>query len=147
MIDLRPIIYVGICGLHKWLRPKQWKKRTKKAVWRQIRATECIHLTAAQVKLALGISGKKGSLAIVNAPGEGSGEWVDCFSKHSLEMACLAKAGHHFMQAVRTAFLSQPLLAIFGETGWRKPAFDQLLEGMFVPPDKCNTYTERFCRP
>jgi len=42
------------------------------------------------------------------------------------------------------AFFPEPLILIFGETGWRAVAFDQVLLRDFVPLAECGKYTKKF---
>jgi len=55
----------------------------------------------------------------------------------------LEEVGHHFTQASSTPFLQDPLISIFSETGSTAKAFEEVLEGTFIPPDQCHDFTKK----
>jgi len=99
-----------------------------------------IQKTAQQVKYALGKGCSNGGLALVMVKDWNLQELREYSSKLDLETACLSKAGHHFTQAFSTPLLLEPLVSIFGETGNKSKAFDEVLSDMFQVPESCDDY-------
>jgi len=114
----------------------------KTRLWKQIRSRERVKLTAKQVKLALGKTTAHRPLAIVSEPME-NGSCRDCHTRQALEQACLDEAGRRFTQANFTPCLQNPIWDIFGDLGITRKAFDQVLNGTFVPPDSCDPFTRK----
>jgi len=81
-------------------------------------------------------------LAIVSKP-EADGTHNKGTTRQTLERACLAEAGHRFMQANQTPCFQSPLWEIFGELGICCHTFDEVLEGTFLIPDMCDRYTKQ----
>jgi len=115
-----------------------------KALWKQVWSHEHVKLTAWQVNIALEKATTHRPLAIVSELVTVSSR-QDCTTrKHALETACLAEARWQFTQANQTPCFQSSIWEIFGEMGIHCPAFDQVLEGTFEPPDSCNQYTKKY---
>jgi len=117
--------------------------RSKTSLWKQHNAAERIRRTARTVQALLAEEAPRKALSVVICPGP-AGTRRECTEKQELEAACLAEAGRRFTQAQHTPFLTEPLLSIFGETGLKKRAFRQVLDGTFRVPDNCDRLTQRF---
>jgi len=98
---------------------------------------------AHQVKFVLGKVAVHQPSAIVNAPVDSSECQQECHSKSELESACLVEASYQFTQANDTPFLISLLLEIFGKIGVHSKAFNAIVDGTFVPPNKCAQYTKK----
>jgi len=113
--------------------------RSKKSLWKQLRATKNAHNTAHAIKAALTNLNRTTSLSIVIGPDAQSGHQTYS-NKGKLEQVCLDEAGRCFTQAHDTPFLMSPLLHLFGETGKGAASFNQVLAGEFTPPMACDPY-------
>jgi len=67
----------------------------------------------------------------------------ECMTKQALEQVCLAKSGWQLTQAIQTLCFTTPLLEIFGECGVHRQAFDEVLDGKFIPPNECDQYVRK----
>ncbi len=72
-----------------------------------------------------------------------TGHRRDCRTRQALEQACLDEAGRRFTQANLTPCFQTPIWEIFGDLGVTRKAFDQVLDGTFVPPASCDSFTQK----
>jgi len=58
----------------------------------------------------------------------------------------MLEEGRNSTHSHHTPMLTSPLVNIFSEMGIGVPAFDQVLDGTFVPPARCDPYEYMFFR-
>jgi len=120
----------------------QATNQKKNIMWKQIQSREHIQLTAQQVKFMLGKVTAHQPLAIMSKPTERDHR-RECMTKQALECTCLTEAGQQFTQANQTPCFITPLWEIFGELGIHRRAFDEVLEGKFIPHEDCDPYAKK----
>jgi len=82
-------------------------------------------------------------LSLVIGPSYTDNSHQEFSTKGELELACIDEAGHHFTWANGTPFLLEPLISLFGETGFNSWMFQQVLNGIYHPPMVCNPYVAK----